>query len=234
MTFDPPLIPATMIKRYKRFLADVELADGTVVTAHCANSGSMKACWAPGWEVRLSPAANPKRKLKYTLEMLHNGRCWIGVNTMNPNRVVLAAAAAGEIPEIAGYDDYRGEVRYGKNSRIDLLCTRGEERCYVEVKNTTLVAEAGAPYEFPDAVTARGLKHLQELGDMVEAGHRAVMLFFIQRADGSHFRPARAIDPDYADGLAAAQRRGVEILAYRAEVTPAHIRIAERVDWKLA
>jgi sugar fermentation stimulation protein A len=234
MTFDPPLIPATMIKRYKRFLADVTLADGSVVTAHCANSGSMLECWAPGWDVRLSLSTNPKRKLKHTLEMLHNGRCWIGVNTMTPNRVVVAAAAAGEIPEIAGYDDYRGEVKYGKNSRIDLLCTRGDELCYVEVKNTTLVREAGAPYEFPDAVTSRGLKHLQELGDMVEAGHRAVMLFFIQRADGSHFQPARAIDPSYADGLATAHARGVEILAYRAAVSPDGVHLAEPVAWQLA
>ena len=153
---------------------------------------------------------------------------------MQPNRVVVAAATAGEIPELTGYDEYRAEVKYGKNSRIDLLCSRGDERCYVEVKNTTLVEEPGGPYTFPDAVTSRGLKHLQELSDMVAQGHRAVMLYFIQRADGSHFEPARAIDPAYADGLEKAHAAGVEILAYRADVSPTGIHLAEPVAWKLA
>lgn len=228
MRFDPPLLEGRLIRRYKRFLADVALVGGEVVTAHCPNSGSMKMCVGDGWPVRLSRALNPRRKLPYTLEMVHNGRCWIGVHTGRPNHLVLEAVHAGNIPELQGYISARLEVPYGRNSRIDLLLQDGERRCYVEVKNTTLVDGEGA-FTFPDAVTVRGRKHLFELADRVEAGDRAVAFFLVQRSDGDYFRPAREIDNAFAEALVEVAARGVEVLAYRAEVSPQAIELRERV-----
>jgi len=230
--FDRPLIKGTLIKRYKRFLADIELADGKTVTAHCPNSGSMKTCDRPGWQVRLSHSDNPKRKLKYTWEMVHNGRCWIGINTILANKIVTEGIRTGVITELQGYDEMRTERAYGQNSRVDILLRKGENLCFVEVKNVTLVEEDGF-YRFPDAVTKRGFKHLQELSEMVRQGQRAVMLFLIQRSDGTIFKPAGHIDPDYAEELRRAFSSGVEILPYRAEVSPEKIIIAERVPFEL-
>jgi sugar fermentation stimulation protein A len=225
MTFSDPLIPGKLIKRYKRFLADVELENGEVVTAHCPNSGTMKTCADPGFKVMLSPANNPKRKLKYTLEMTHNGTCWIGVNTQRPNEIVYEALIAGEIPELAGYDSYRREVKYGKNSRIDVLAESADRPpCWIEVKNTTLLADDGC-LAFPDAVTERGRKHLEELMNQVAEGDRAVMVFLCNRSDCSPFRAAREIDPKYADKLDEARAAGVEIFTPRTVITPESIRI---------
>lgn len=217
-----------MIRRYKRFLVDVMLDDGRAVTAHCPNSGSMRACQGEGWPVRLSLSRNPNRKLPYTLEMVHNGQCWIGVHTGRPNALVREAIEAGVITELAGYERITGEVRYGRNSRIDLLLEDAHGRCYVEVKNTTLVDGAGA-FMFPDAVTVRGRKHLRELADMVAQGHRAAVVFLVQRTDGEYFRPAHEIDPAFADTLAEVSGQGVGILAYRAEVAPSGIEVVEPV-----
>lgn len=229
MKYQQNLIFGTLIKRYKRFLADIRLDDGFLVTAHCPNSGSMRMCADPGWRTALSRSDNPKRKLPYTWELVNNGECWICVNTQIPNVVAAEAIAAGTIPELAGYDNLRREVRYGENSRIDILLENEGEKCFVEVKNVTLLGDDNA-YCFPDAVTARGLKHLRELSREVEAGNRAVMLYIINRSDGSGFRPACEIDPVYARGLRAAAAAGVEILAYKTRISPAEVIVDEAVE----
>ena len=226
MRFPDPLLPGTLVGRYKRFLADIVLDTGEAVTAHCANSGSMLSVDAPGAEVRLSPARNPERKLRYTWEMIRIDGGLVGINTGHPNGLAAEAVKAGTIPELAGYASLRREVRYGRNSRIDLLLEgNGRPPCYVEVKNVTLRRGGGAdaPAEFPDAVTARGAKHLEELAAMVGAGHRAVMLFLVQREDCPRFAIAADIDPAYAEGLARARAAGVEALCYGCRLAPEEI-----------
>ncbi|MCF7849079.1 MAG: DNA/RNA nuclease SfsA [Kiritimatiellales bacterium] len=223
MKFDAPLIQGRLLKRYKRFLADVELDDGTVITAHCPNTGRMTTCAEPGWRVALSESGNPKRKYRHTWELVHNGTCWIGVNTGRANALAAEAIHAGLIPELAGYDEVLREQRFG-NSRFDLLLRGEGSSCYVEVKSVTLVAGDGC-YIFPDAVTERGRKHLNELVNAVRAGYRAVMLFVIQRPDGTAFRAAEEIDPDYAAALKNAAENGVELLAWRADVSPDELRL---------
>lgn len=232
MRFNQTLIEGRLIRRYKRFLADIELSNGQLITAHCPNSGSMKTCNQPGWKVLLSDSNNPKRKLRYSWEMVHNERCWIGINTHLANKIVAEAIRQKRIPELDGYTDLRAEVSYGKNSRIDLLLSNDHQLCYVEVKNVTLVEEDGF-YKFPDAVTSRGLKHLKELREMVRQKHRAVMFFLIQRSDGSLFKPAEHIDPQYTRMLRRVYKEGVEILPYAASVTPQEITISHRVDFNL-
>lgn len=227
MKFEPPLIFGTLIKRYKRFLADVELDDGNVITAHCPNTGRMTTCAEPGWRVALSDSRNPKRKHRYTWELVHNGQCWICVNTGRANDMAFEAVSNGVIRELAGYDEVLREQKFG-NSRFDLLLRDGEQLCYVEVKNVTLLAADGC-YAFPDAVTERGQKHLLELIDVVKAGHRAAMLYVIPRSDGTTFRAAHEIDPVYAEALEMARAAGVEIHAWRAEISPDEIRLAEPV-----
>jgi sugar fermentation stimulation protein A len=232
MHFNQTLRPGKLIKRYKRFLADIELENGEIITAHCPNSGSMKSCAYPGWSVRLSLSSNPKRKYPYTWEMVYNGKCWIGINTSIPIIVSREAILKNHINELTGYSSIREEVKYSKNSRIDLLLENEGELCYVEIKNVTLVEEDGR-YYFPDAITERGRKHLYELRDMVQEGHRAVMLYIIQRRDGSVFRPASHIDSIYAKSLKEVYDQGVEILVYRAEVCPEFVEVRESVPWQL-
>ncbi|MFQ5765972.1 MAG: DNA/RNA nuclease SfsA [Rhodospirillales bacterium] len=233
MRFPDPLIPGTLVRRYKRFLADVALGDsGKVVTAHCANPGSMLSVDAPGSEVWLSPARNPDRKLKYTWEMIRVGRSLVGINTWLPNGLVAEAIGKSRVPELAGYDALRREVKYGENSRIDLLleARRGDPagRCYVEVKNVTMKRDLSkdAPAEFPDAVTARGLKHLGELSAMVARGHRAVMFYLVQRQDSRRFAVAGDIDPAYAEALSKAMTAGVEVLCYGCRLSRHGITVA--------
>ncbi len=228
MKFPDPLIPGTLIKRYKRFLSDITLADGQVVTAHCANSGSMMGLTEPGSAVWLSPARNPNRKLKFTWELASGADGdLVGINTSLPNQIVADAVAAGQIKELVGYASQRREVKYGKNSRIDLLLEDPDKpKCYVEVKNVTLKRSNGAEggvAEFPDAVTARGAKHLVELSDMVAEGHRAVMVYLVQRQDCAIFDVAADIDPTYAEALTEARKRGVETLCYSCKVSPEEI-----------
>ncbi len=233
MKFQTTLIPATLVKRYKRFLADVELETGRIITVHCPNTGSMKTCSTPGWKVMISDSGNPKRKLRYTWEMIHNHRCWIGINTHLANKIVSGGIQKGLIPELTGYKSMRNEVKYGRNSRIDILLeSSSQQRCYIEVKNVSLVDEDGC-YKFPDAVTERGRKHLYELLAQVKAGQRAVMLYLIQRSDGTIFKPAAAIDPVYATALGEAHDQGVEILPYLAKVKPDSIAIDRKIDFKL-
>jgi len=220
--FANPLVRGTLIRRYKRFLSDIEMADGETITAHVANPGSMIGLTEPGSEVWLSPNTNPKAKLGWRWELIRVGDFLVGVNTAHPNRLVEEALARDGISELAGYAVCRREVRYGRNSRIDrLLAEDGRPPAYVEIKNVNL--KRGLPgretaAEFPDAVTARGAKHLVELGDMVAAGARAVMLYLVQRGDCDHFRIAGDIDPAYAAALVVARQRGVETLCYACDM----------------
>jgi sugar fermentation stimulation protein A len=224
MRFAAPLTEGRLVRRYKRFLADVELADGRIITAHCANPGSMLGLADPGIRVWLSAADDPRRKLAWSLELVEvdagAGPAIVGINTGHPNRLVADAVGSGLVPELAGYDELRREVKYGRNSRIDLLLTRrAHPDCYVEVKNVHLMRTAGLA-EFPDSVTARGAKHLDELADMVGGGARAVMFFLVQRGDAERLAIARDIDPGYAAALTRARSAGVEVIAYRCRVSP--------------
>ena len=223
----PDLIEGRLIKRYKRFLADIELMDGTVVTAHCPNSGCMKGCAVAGSRVWLSRSSNPERKLAYTWELAEIGGFMVGLNTGLPNRLTREAIEAGVVAELQGYDSIRPEVRYGTNSRIDLLLDGAGGRCFVEVKNVTLVE--GSRAFFPDAVTERGQKHLNELMRVVSEGDRGVIFFTVQRGDGNSVSPADMIDPEYGRLLRLAISNGVEALAYRAEVTTTEIRLTGRL-----
>jgi sugar fermentation stimulation protein A len=208
----PGLVPATLLKRYKRFLADVVLEDGTAVTAHCTNTGTMAATWEPGDLVLLEPHASPTRKLPFTWVGCRRGDAWVGVDTLMPNRVVAEAARRDRLPGLPGLRDVLTEQKYGEErSRIDVLARDGEGRCvYIEVKNATL--KVGERVCFPDAVSLRGAKHLRELRAMVRLGHRAAIVFFCHRSDVSSFDAAREIDPAYAAELERARDGGVEIL----------------------
>ena len=218
MIFPDPLLRGRLVRRYKRFLSDVEIDGGELVTAHCANPGSMIGLVEPGSEVWLSPARNPERKLRYSWEMIRVGEGLVGINTSHPNGIVADAIAAGRIGELVGYDGLRREVKYGKNSRIDILLEADDRPpCYVEVKNVHLKRDAGA--EFPDSVTARGAKHLVELSDMVAAGARAVMCYLVQREDCDTFAIASDIDPTYAATLDSALAAGVEAICYCCKLT---------------
>jgi len=230
MQFPAPLTEGRLIRRYKRFLADIELADGSEVIAHCANPGSMMGVADPGSRVWLSPSPNPKAKLDWRWELIEVDGHLVGINTAHPNRIVEEAVASDDIPELTGYADLRREVKYGQNSRIDLLLEQPGQ-CYVEVKNVTL--RRGETAEFPDAPTARGRKHLEELSQMTAQGHRAVMFFLVQRVDCSGFAPARDIDPEYADALTRARDAGVELLCYHCDLTVEHIKIAAALPIRL-
>jgi sugar fermentation stimulation protein A len=233
MQFREPLIRGALLRRYKRFFADVQLAGcGSTITAHCPNSGSMLSVDAPGSEVWLSRADNPARKLGFTWEIIRVGDVFVGINTSRPNSLVAEAVNQGRVPELASYPILRREVRYGANSRIDLLLA-GDDRppCFVEVKNVTLRRTPGAtaPLEFPDAVTARGTKHARELISVVRQGGRGVLLFLAQRGDGQVLAIAHDIDPKYAEALREAVAAGVETLCYGCAVSPERIDLARRL-----
>lgn len=235
MRFELPLEEVTLLRRYKRFLADVRRPDGVELTVHCPNSGAMTTCAEPGRPAIISDSGNPKRKLRHTLEMVHMGDAWVGVNTANPNRAVQGFIESGAVPELDGYGTLRREVKYGREgrSRIDILLEdAGRPKCYVEIKNATL--RDGEHAAFPDAVTTRGLKHLEELIDVVRAGDRGVIFFFIGREDCRRMRPADEIDPAYGAALRRAVDAGVEALAYRMSLSPDGIRLLERAPVDLA
>ena len=221
-----------ILKRYKRFLADVRFdGEEEVTVVHVPNTGSMKTCWEPGQRVLCSDENNPKRKLRYTLQMVHNGESWIMVNTSLTNTLAAEAIEKGVIPELTGHSRLRREVKTG-DSRIDLLLEWEGESCYVEVKNVTLKGEEQAAL-FPDAVSTRGQKHLRELMGLVEKGHRACMLYIVGREDVDFFSPAGEIDPDYARLLKEAQRKGVEILAYRGVFDSSGAYVNKRMDVRI-
>lgn len=215
---EKPLLRGTLIKRYKRFLTDVTLDNGEIVTATCPNTGSMMGLLEPDNPVWLSVSDSPTRKYKHTWEMVEatspdGKKARVGLNTGLPNKLVEEAVITGRIPQLAGYDTLKREQKYGKNSRIDILLSDASKPpCYVEVKNVTLSRRAGLA-EFPDAVTSRGAKHLVELSEMVREGHRAVMVYLIQRSDAERFSLAKDIDPTYVETWARASEAGVESIA---------------------
>jgi sugar fermentation stimulation protein A len=220
----PELLRGTLILRYQRFLADVQLDDGRRVTAHCPNTGSMRGCCEPGRTVYLSHHNDPRRKLPFSWVLIEMPTSLVGVNTLVPNRLVQKAVERKQIRELAGYDEVRREVRVGHNSRIDLMLTAADgRRCFVEIKNCTLVENGIAL--FPDAVTSRGLKHVEELRKLVETGSRCVLFFCIQRMDARVFRPAAHIDPAYSEALRRAAGCGVETLAYDVMIDLGGIRL---------
>jgi sugar fermentation stimulation protein A len=224
MRWPTPLLPGRLVRRYKRFLADVVLEGGGETTAHCPNPGRMLGLDAPGTRVWLSRARNPARTLPLTLELVETGGGLVGINTMHPNRLVEEAILAGRIEELLGYEVIRREVRYDERCRIDLLLHRsGRPDCFVEVKNVHLKRSAGA--EFPDAVTVRGAKHLSALARQVEEGARALVVYVVQRTDCADFRIAADIDPVYAASFSAALDAGVEAVCYACEVSLQRVRL---------
>jgi len=233
MHFPQPLSHGVLVRRYKRFFADVTLDSGEEITAHCPNPGAMLGVNMPGLGVWLSRSDDPKRKLAHTLEMVETpDSALVGVNTMLPNRLVAEALAVDAIPELTGYDVHRREVKYGEASRVDFLLETGRgERCWLEIKNCHL-SRTPPLAEFPDCVAARSTKHLGELEAMVRAGDRAVALFVIQRTDCDAFSACHELDPTFATALERAADAGVEVLVYGCEMSPAAIRVAWRLDWR--
>lgn len=233
MRFQTPLVPAVLIRRYKRFLADIRLEDGREVTAHCANPGSMMGLAEPGLKIWVEPNDDPKKKLKFGWRLIEHGNGhFTGVDTSLPNRALRAALEAGDIPELATYSTVRPEQKYGTNSRIDFLLQHtGLPDAYVEVKSVTLSRTTGLA-EFPDSVTARGTKHLGELAEMARIGHRAVLFYLIQRTDCAEMTLAADIDPTYAAAFAKARNAGVEVLAYDTEISPEEITLGMPVPVK--
>ena len=236
MHFPSSLITGRLVQRYKRFLADVRLDDGDTVTATCPNTGSMMGLKDPGQRVWLSTSDSPTRKYKHTWEMVETdlgaGPTLVGINTGHPNKLVAEAVEAKRIKELAGYASLRREVKYGRNSRIDLLLEDpAKGLCYVEIKNVHMMRKAGFA-EFPDSVTERGAKHLAEMSDMVRAGHRAVMVFLIQRGDAKSLTLARDVDPGYGAAFDAAKAAGVETIAVRCKLSAQAITVDKTIPFK--
>ena len=230
MRFATPLVPARLIRRYKRFLADVRLEDGREVTAHCANPGSMMGLAEPGTKIWLEPNDDPKKKLKFGWRLVdHENGHFTGVDTGLPNRMLKAALMAGQVPGLTGHDLVRPEVNYGAGSRIDFLLSGGGPDTYVEVKSVTLSRTPGLA-EFPDSVTARGAKHLAELAQVAAQGHRAVMLYLVQRTDCAAVTLAADLDPAYARAFTAA--RGVEVLAFSCAISPQEVTLGAALPFR--
>lgn len=230
MQLPHPLIAGRLVRRYQRFFADVELADGRIVTAHTPNTGSMKQCAIPGYAVLISTNDNPKRKLKFTLELIEVNGHWVDTNTQRSNRVVEEALRSGLIPELSGYT-VTPEYPFG-DSRLDFLLGGEQGQVLVEVKNVTLCCH-GTVACFPDAVTTRGQKHLRELTAALAAGYRAVIFFLVQRGEATAFAPADEIDPEYGRLLREAAAAGVEVLAYRTQISAATCRVERRLPVQL-
>ncbi len=235
MRFRAPLVRGHLVQRYKRFLADIILEDGTLITAHCANPGAMLGLKTPGSVVWLAPAVNPKAKLAWSWELIEadlpGGSQLVGINTAHPNRLAEEAILDGTVSELSGYASLRREVAYGTNSRVDMLLTAPDRPdCYVEVKNCHLMREAGLA-EFPDSITSRGAKHLAELAHMVATGHRAVMVFVVQM-QADRFSLAEDLDPAYAKAFALAAAAGVETIVYGCAITKDEIRVDRRIAFE--
>lgn len=231
MQFPQPLARGVLVSRYKRFFADVVLDDGTEVTAHCPNPGAMLGLKTPGQVCWLSRSDDPRRKLAHTLELVEADGAPVGVNTLRANRIAAEALAAGAIDALAGYGSVRAEVRYGVASRADFrLEEPGRPPCWLEVKSVTL-SRGGGLAEFPDSVSARGLRHIGELRAMVAAGERAAVLFVVQRGDCDRFALATDLDPAFARALTAAAGDGVEVLAYGCDISPRGLALAGPLPW---
>lgn len=236
MQFQSPLKRGRLIKRYKRFLADIALDDGELITASCPNTGSMMGLSAPDMGVWVSESDSKTRKYRHTLELVEaqdgDQVHLVGINTGHPNKIVSEAIAEKRVPKLRGYATLKREQKYGRNSRIDILLSDDKRGlCYVEIKNVHLLRHPRLA-EFPDSVTARGAKHLDELGDMVEAGHRAVMFFLVQRGDAKRFSLACDIDPAYGEAFARARSRGVECLVYGCEISADEIRLGRALRFE--
>lgn len=231
MHYTEPLLEARFLRRYQRFLADFEL-EGRTVTAHCANPGSMLTCLEPGAKAWLSPQPNPARKLPFTWELVNVGGVFIQVNPLRANSLVAEAIGKHAIPSLAGYPTLRREVRYGESSRVDFLLQRGKQCCYVEVKSVTLSLGQGRA-AFPDAVSKRASRHVDELIRMRQLGHRAVLLFAVSRSDATSVEPAAAIDPRYTIRLRQAASHGVEVLAYAGAIGPGELSLVRAVPVRL-
>ncbi len=228
----PQLHEGILVKRYKRFLADIVLKSGETITAHCANSGSMMDCSEPGRPVFVSYHDNPKRKLKYSWELIEMPTSLVGVNTSWPNKLVAQAIVSGAVAELNGYCSLAREVKVGDHSRLDLFLTdHKNKQCYIEVKNCTMVR--GGIAAFPDAVTTRGRKHLVELQNLVDANIRCVMFYLVQRTDAELFRPADEIDREYGDELRKAYNNGIEILVYDVAVDQTKIGVNRKIPFQL-
>jgi len=228
MIFPASLHKGYLIKRYKRFLADIELEDGTFITAHCPNSGAMQGLVTPGTVVWISKSLNPDRKLPFTWEMAEVDGTFVGANTFHPNNLVEEAIQAGIIKELQGYQTLQREVAYGKNSRIDLLLS--DPLTYVEVKNVHL--KRGETAAFPSSVTARGAKHMRELSEVVRQGYQAYVVYVVQRNDCTRFEIADDIDPIYGQEMQLAFENGVKALVYACDVNPKGITITHRIGFK--
>jgi len=231
MYFDTPLVSGTLIKRYKRFLADIELPDDQIITAHCPNTGTMLSCSTPGSAVYLSVSDNPKRKYPHTLEMVQDNGLWVGVNTSRTNKLVIEAIEQGQIVEFSDIDSIRAEVKTSRQSRLDLLVKQGEQSTYIEIKNCSLAIDGCAL--FPDAVTTRGTKHLNELIDLKQKGFNSCIFFLVQRMDAERFAPAAQIDQIYSKTIRQAEKAGVQILVYQAEVNPTSIQVVGSLPYTL-
>ncbi|WP_027253633.1 DNA/RNA nuclease SfsA [Photobacterium halotolerans] len=233
MNYTPSLQPATLIKRYKRFLADIALPDGTITTIHCANTGAMTGCAEPGSSIWYSTSDNPKRKYAHSWELTQtqDGH-WICINTARANQIVAEALKNNHIPELSGYASLRTEVKYGtENSRVDIVLDDPLlPSCFIEVKSVTLLEDNGRGY-FPDAVTTRGQKHLRELADVAASGQRAVLFFAVLHSGIENVAAARHIDPVYDELLEQAEKAGVEVLCYRAEISPTALTLSQRIEF---
>ena len=227
------LYEGKLIKRYKRFLADIILEDGSEVTAHVPNSGAMTSCIEDNCPVWVTYHDNPKRKLKYTLELTKIGENLICTNTQVANKIAIEAIENGTIQELQGYDILKPEQKYGQNSRIDILLENSKDettkKCFVEVKSVSLRLEDSLA--FPDAVTTRGKKHLEELAQMAKEGHRAVMLFIVQRTDNMDFRIANEIDKKYYETFLEVTKNGVEVLVYQSDIKKDEIKVAKKLNY---
>ena len=221
MKFDKPLVSGKWIKRYKRFLVDTEI-NNKVVTVFCPNTGSMRTCFDEGWPVLLHHNPSPKRKYDYTVELIHNGSCWICINTHRANPIVYEALSNQAIPELREYTHIQKEVPW-KTSRLDFTASSSKKTCYIEVKSVTLLENNY--YQFPDSPTKRGQKHLQTLIDIKKEQYEAMMIFIIQRSDAKTFKPAEHIDPTYANLLKKAHQSDVKILALQTQITKSEIKI---------
>ncbi|AUN98979.1 DNA/RNA nuclease SfsA [Bacteriovorax stolpii] len=228
MKFKTPLHSGIFQKRYKRFFADIKMGE-EIVVAHTANTGTMKTCLGEGWQAMMSYHDSPTRKLKYSFEMINNGKTWIGINTSLTNGLAIEAIQNGVIKELQGYKDLKPEAKIGQ-SRIDILLSNSpDEQCYVEVKNVTLIDDHGHAL-FPDAVTERGLKHLGELLELKKQGVRTVMLFVVQREDCHSFKVEQDIDPAYCKKLKEVINEGVEVLVYQCKLSPEEIIVHKKLS----
>lgn len=234
MQFQSPLEPARLIRRYKRFLADIRLGDGREVTAHCANPGAMTGLADPGTRIWVEANDDPRRKLKFAWRLVDHGNGhFTGIDTALPNRLMRAALAAGTVPGLSGYATIRAEQPYGDGSRVDfLLQDPGRPDAWVEIKSVTLCRRPGLA-EFPDTVTARGARHLADLAAMARQGQRAVLVYVVQRTDCDLVTPARDIDPAYARAADLAARDGVEMMALRCDISPREIRLGSPLPFDL-